>query len=66
LRVDDLVASGALDGYPMLPASRADLLRRAGRRQEAATEYRGAIERARADDERRYLHRRLAEVEPGG
>jgi len=64
--VDDLIASGALAGHPMLSATRADLLRRAGRASEAAAEYRDAVAVARTDDERRYLQRRLAEVRPGG
>jgi RNA polymerase sigma-70 factor (ECF subfamily) len=64
--VDELIASGALAGHPMLSATRADLLRRAGRSVEAATEYRAAVTQARTDDERRYLQRRLAEVHPGG
>jgi RNA polymerase sigma-70 factor (ECF subfamily) len=64
--VDDLAATGALDGYPLLPATRADLLRRAGRSDAAAVEYRDALARARTDDERRYLERRLAEVHPDG
>jgi RNA polymerase sigma-70 factor (ECF subfamily) len=64
--VDDLIASGALAGHPMLSATRADLLRRAGRTAEAAVEYRDATAQARTDDERRYLQRRLAEVHPGG
>jgi RNA polymerase sigma-70 factor (ECF subfamily) len=64
--VDDLIASGELAGHPMLSATRADLLRRAGRASEAATEYRDAVEQARTDDERRYLRRRLGEVSPAG
>jgi RNA polymerase sigma-70 factor (ECF subfamily) len=64
--VDDLVASGLLAGYPMLSATRADLLRRAGRDADAAAEYREAIVLARTDDEARYLRRRLSEVHPGG
>lgn len=50
---------GKLDGYPRLPAIRADLLRRAGRRVEAVAAYREAIGRARSDAERRFLQRRL-------
>ena len=64
--VDGLAATGALDDYPLLPATRADLLRRAGRSDAAAVEYRDALTRARTDDERRYLQRRLAEVQPEG
>ena len=60
--VDALDASGALAGYHLLPATRADLLRRLGRRDEAATTYRRALAMAGTDTERRYLTRRLAEV----
>jgi RNA polymerase sigma-70 factor, ECF subfamily len=48
--------------YPLLPAIRADLLRRAGRWDEAAAAYRAAIERAGTQPERRLLRRRLAEL----
>jgi RNA polymerase sigma-70 factor, ECF subfamily len=61
--VEALEASGALAGYHLLPATRADLLRRLGRHPEAAASYREALERATADAERRYLARRLAEAE---
>ena len=42
--VDELEASGALAGYHLLPATRADLLRRLGRPGEAAVAYRAALE----------------------
>ena len=48
--------------YPLLPAVRADFLRRAGRRREAADAYLDAIAQARTEPERRLLRRRLAEV----
>ncbi|OZM83786.1 RNA polymerase sigma factor [Pseudonocardia sp. MH-G8] len=51
-----------LAGYRMLPATRADLLRRLGRNAEAAEEYREALEMTESDAERRFLARRLAEV----
>jgi RNA polymerase sigma-70 factor, ECF subfamily len=60
--VDALDDSGALAGYHLLPATRADLLRRLGRHAEAAAGYREALELATTDAERRYLARRLAEV----
>ena len=60
--VDELDASGALEGYHLLHATRADLLRRLGRNAEAATAYRAALALASADTERRYLQRRLEEV----
>jgi RNA polymerase sigma-70 factor (ECF subfamily) len=60
--VDDLVSTGALDGYHLLPATRADLLRRLGRDEQAAQAYREAHALAGTEAERRYLARRLAEV----
>ena len=60
--VDDLAATGALDRYHLLPATRADLLRRLGRKEQAAQAYREAHALAGTDAERRYLARRLAEV----
>ena len=60
--VQDLEAAGTLAGYRLLPATRADLLRRLGHASEAAQSYRAAIDLAASDSERRYLARRLAEV----
>ena len=57
-----LEASGALAGYHLLHATRADLLRRLNRGTEAAAAYRDALELATSGAERRYLERRLAEV----
>ena len=53
---------GALDDYHLFHATRADLHRRLGSRQEAATNYRRALELVTNDSERRYLERRLSEV----
>jgi RNA polymerase sigma-70 factor (ECF subfamily) len=55
---------GALDGYHLFHAARADLLRREGRRGEAAAAYRRALELARTEPERAFLTRRLAELGP--
>jgi RNA polymerase sigma-70 factor (ECF subfamily) len=60
--VESLEASGALAGYHLLSATRADLLRRLDRSGEAAASYREALELATTDAERRYLTRRLAEA----
>lgn len=57
-----LLAVEGLADHPLLPAVRADLLRRAGRRREAATAYREAAAVARTEPERRLLERRLREV----
>jgi RNA polymerase sigma-70 factor (ECF subfamily) len=61
--LDALESSGRLDGYHLLPATRADLLRRLGRAAEAAASYRAALALATSEPDRRYLARRLAEVE---
>ena len=60
--VDELAATGQLASYHLLPATRADLLRRLGQLAEAADAYRQALELASTDAERRYLARRLTEV----
>ena len=60
--VDDLANSGALDGYHLLHATRADLLRRLGLPSEAAASYEKALELASNPSERRFLERRLREV----
>jgi RNA polymerase sigma-70 factor, ECF subfamily len=61
--LDRLVDRGALPRYHLLPAARADLLRRLGRAAEAAAAYREAIALVANEPERRFLTRRLAEVE---
>jgi len=58
--IDDIAVE--LDGFHPLHAARADLLRRAGRRREAAAAYTRAIALCGNDVERRYLTRRLADV----
>ncbi len=61
--VDALAAGGDLDGYHLLHAARADLLRRLGRITDAAASYRRAIALATNDSERRFLERRHREVQ---
>jgi RNA polymerase sigma-70 factor, ECF subfamily len=51
-----------LDGYQYFHSTRADLLRRLGRADEARTEYERALELAHTEPERRFLERRLSEV----
>ena len=63
--VAELERRGDLEGYYLLWATEADLLRRLGRIPEAARCYRRALELVGTEPERRYLERRLAEVEQG-
>ena len=62
--IDGLAAAGDLDGYHLLHASRADLLRRLGSTAEAAESYRRALALTTNDSERRFLARRLRELRP--
>jgi RNA polymerase sigma-70 factor, ECF subfamily len=57
------IEDDALAGYHYLPAARADLLRRLGRTSEAAEQYRLALDQVGNGAERRFLQRRLAELE---
>jgi RNA polymerase sigma-70 factor (ECF subfamily) len=61
--LDALTSTGALANYYLLPAARADLLRRLDRREEAAAGYREALALCTTATERRFLMRRLAQVE---
>ena len=60
--LDRIAPDGELRAYHLLPAARADMLRRLGRRSEAAEAYRRALDLAGTDAERRYLERRLLEA----
>ncbi|GAY13113.1 RNA polymerase sigma-70 factor, ECF subfamily [Pseudonocardia sp. N23] len=64
--LDDLRDEPRLQGAHLLPAARADLLRRLGRAEEAAAEYRAALELVGNDAERDYLRGRLDEVTGAG
>jgi RNA polymerase sigma-70 factor, ECF subfamily len=57
--MDGLAAGGSLDSYPYLHAARADLLRRLGRRSEAAAAYRRALALNDNRAEQAFLQRRL-------
>jgi RNA polymerase sigma-70 factor (ECF subfamily) len=62
LQLIDRLAQGELAEYYLAHAARADLLRRAGRPQEAAAAYRRALQLCVNPVEQRYLRRRLEEV----
>src|SRR5205823_2793627 len=57
-----IVDALALDDYQYLHSTRADLLRRLGRTEEARAAYRRAHGLARAEPERRFLERRIEEL----
>jgi len=64
--LDELESREELEEFHLLPAARADLLRRLGRMGEAADAYRRALALATNDIECRFLRRRLAEIEIRG
>ncbi len=57
----ELVDRLDLDGYQYFHSTRADLLRRLGRTDEARIEYERALELTPPEPERRFLRRRIAE-----
>jgi RNA polymerase sigma-70 factor (ECF subfamily) len=62
--IEALATTGQLDRYHLLHAARADLLRRLGSPAEAAKSYARALALVTNDAERRFLERRLREVQP--
>jgi RNA polymerase sigma-70 factor (ECF subfamily) len=60
--VDAITARGGLRGYELLPAVRADLLRRLGRKDEAREAYRAATEATQLEPLRRLYARRMREM----
>jgi RNA polymerase sigma-70 factor (ECF subfamily) len=61
--LDDLARDGGLQHSHLLPAARADLLRRMGQPGPAAEEYRPALQLTSNEAERAYLQRRLGELD---
>ena len=61
--VDAILARGALSDYRLAHAARADFCRRLGRKADAGEAYRRALALTRQEPERRFLERRLAELE---
>jgi RNA polymerase sigma-70 factor, ECF subfamily len=61
--IEPLIAAQDLENFHLLHATRADLLRRIGDLTGAANSYRRALTLVRNDPERRYLERRLDEVQ---
>jgi RNA polymerase sigma-70 factor (ECF subfamily) len=63
--IDALQARGGLDGYELMPAVRADLLRRLGRHDAAREAYLAATAATQLQPLRRLYARRLAEMDSG-
>jgi RNA polymerase sigma-70 factor (ECF subfamily) len=63
--IDALEARGGLNGYELMPAVRADLLRRLGRHEAAREAYLAATEATQLEPLRRLYARRLAELDCG-
>jgi RNA polymerase sigma-70 factor (ECF subfamily) len=61
--IDKLAAGNDLENYHLLHATRADLLRRMGSAEESARSYTRALELVTNESERRFLERRLREVQ---
>lgn len=62
--INTLESTGELDDYHLLHAARADLLRRLGSRVEAEQAYLRALALVTNESERRFLERRLREIQP--
>ena len=62
--IDALLARGELAEYRLAHSARADLLRRLGRAAEARDAYRTALDLTRQEPERRFIERRLEELDP--
>jgi RNA polymerase sigma-70 factor (ECF subfamily) len=60
--IDAILSRGELSAYHLAHAARADLCRRLGRTADAEAAYRQALSLARQEPERRFLERRLAEL----
>ncbi|SDN61760.1 RNA polymerase, sigma subunit, ECF family [Afipia sp. GAS231] len=63
--IDAVEARGGLKGYELLPAVRADLLRRLGRLEAARAEYQAATAATQLEPLRRLYARRMAELDHG-
>ena len=61
--IDDILANGDLADYHLAHAARADLCRRLGHTTEARESYERALALAKQEPERRFLQKRLREIE---
>ena len=61
--IDSLLGTGLLDDYHLIYAARADLLRRSGEAKASVESYQRALSLVTNESERRFLERRLREVQ---
>jgi RNA polymerase sigma-70 factor (ECF subfamily) len=61
--IDEIMSRGELNDYHLAHAARADFCRRLGRTRDAAKAYEQALNLARQEPERRFLQKRLQELE---
>ncbi len=61
--IDSLASDGSLENYHLLHAARADCYRRLGSKNDAAEHYKRALELVTNESERRFLERRLGELQ---
>ena len=61
--IDEILGRGDLEAYHLAHSARADLCRRLGRKKEAKASYERALELARQEPERRFIQRRLDELQ---
>ena len=60
--IEDLLAKGELDNYPLAHSAKAELCRRAGQMDEANASFEKALALTSQEQQRRFLRRRLAEI----
>jgi RNA polymerase sigma-70 factor (ECF subfamily) len=61
--IDAILARGELSDYPLAHSARADLCRRLGKTEQARAAYERALALTQQEPERRFLERRLAELD---
>ena len=61
--IDAILARGQLDGYHLAHAARADMCRRLGLTEAARSAYRQALSLVRQEPEKRFLEKRLTEID---
>lgn len=63
-QIDAILERGALKDYPLAYSARAELCRKTGRTSEARTSWERALSLTQQDPERRFIERKLRELEP--